>query len=624
MADFGQTKEVHGSQHSQSGTLTWAAPEQNDSHYDPLRADMWGAGCIVYFLLTSLNPFVDDNYTRESPISAEKAVEKHTFPGWPRLHLPRFQEHPTRRIPGDQIIVRDASNEANHFLMNLIVRDPLIRMSVHRALQHPWICKTTPLESALRAGDLTLSRLLACHDPRYGQVWDDSPPDDVRQIILRFAAANGHRHIVAAALPTIPTQWTLAAQVPGWPNIPHSLIGAAQNGHLDIVKDILLFNRVAAGNVSGEILVKALVAALQAGHHHVVSLLVRRVPSDLLFTSSIRKDVVSYGDRSIMAAIVEPYIEFWRHLPPWPKSSRSFRRMVLAVARAGRIDNLQFLISHLPPWPLAIESEVLMMAARSGHDHILQLLLERCPAELRTDPLLLPNLLNRAAAGGHIAAVEYLVKCGALPAREAIAAAVSRNYRAVVQLLLKALIADGSPRSIDIARSTITTAIAHCDLSLLQWHNSPSLTHVSDIHKAALHGDLAVVAFLLTQDWPTRDTHAAALVGAAEGGHTDIIEYLYTQGLDITNPEPWCRAAQNGHSSVLQLLLRYGETNRATMTDAVGLAVSAGHIGVVVLLLSRGAVWNGSCEPLMGTVVAAFASGVARPEIGAAASRRYF
>lgn len=96
------------------------------------------------------------------------------------------------------------------------------------------------------------------------------------------------------------------------------------------------------------------------------------------------------------------------------------------------------------------------------------------------------------------------------------------------------------------------------------------------------------------------------------------------RGLDISKPQPWYAAARKGNLAMLLLLLRYGNPGRAVLKEVVRLAVSAGHLGVVVFMLHMGVMWTGPCEPVMSTVLAAFAPGATRPEIGAPASIRGF
>lgn len=226
---------------------------------------MWGAGCVVYFLLTSLNPFLSEN--DKSPTAA---VEKYTFPDWPRRSLSWFQICENTPFKGGQILVREATFEANDFLSKMIVRSPSRRISVYAALQHPWICNTTPLESALRQGDIPLSRRLAGRDPRYGKTWADPLPIDVIHVILRFAAANGHAGLLAHVLQQHlrrtygfpePLHWP---HLVDWPNTSHSLIGAAKSGHVGIVNRLLQCPWFHSRERSGEVLFQALQASIQA------------------------------------------------------------------------------------------------------------------------------------------------------------------------------------------------------------------------------------------------------------------------------------------------------------------------------------------------------------------------
>ncbi|KAL0638999.1 Protein kinase protein rad53 [Maublancomyces gigas] len=630
VADFGQTKTIEGSYNSTSGTRAWAAPEQSTPNYkEPV--DMWAAGCVVYFLLTSLTPFVSDH--DQSPIAI---VQAHTFAAWPRVPRNKFQLHCTQRIPGDQIIVRGVSNAANDFLNNLIVREPTSRMPVYTALRHNWICNTTPLESALQRGDLPLSRLLARLDFRYQHVWADPLPGDVSEVVLRFAAANGHRDLAALVLQTIPADYS-PPLLTNWPNTSHALIGAAKIGNLAIIDLLLNSDWYVRQDVSGLVLQHAAEAALLAGHNHVLLVLMPRIPLRVACGARFSGLIAGHSDRIILLAVIDRYKQYSVCLLSGvvsfgvnigggsPAYQHWFPTMLLSAARRGNIANLQLLLSDPPSSPLQIADQVLQTAASLGYLPIVRLLLEHFPTEIGVTTARLDAGLNNAVVTGHVDVVQYLLARGALPCSTAIGEAVWQNHKGVMRLLTRVLIHENTSPRVSTARRVSDEAIAHCDLWRLRWPETSPLNWISNIHKAAATGDLQVVQFLLQLNHPPEERNvllSAALVGAAEAGQTRIVQYLHTAGIDIKNPEPWCRAAYNGHVAVLELLLGCGKPPATVLAEAVRLAVKAGHIGVVILLLDHGAVWNGPAEPVLIGVLAAFARGRALPQIGAPASRR--
>lgn len=630
MADFGQTKQLEGSYHTPTGTRDWAAPEQLTRNYDPT-IDMWGVGCVVYFLLTSLNPFVTEADKSLAPI-----IQRHTFPSWPRLPLYKFQEWPNRKVPGDQILVRGAGNAANDFLNKLILRDPTGRMQVYQALLHRWVYDIPPLESALQRGDLRVSRLLARYDHRYRGVWAEPLAETTWQVILRFAAANGHHDLVSTALEHLSAGYSFTANLPGWPDLPPALVGAARSGDCDIINRLMNSARLATEETSGSSMEQAIWAALVAGKLEVIDTFGYRTVSCVASKGRLSKYIAGYGHPQQLRDAISVYRG--HHIPAsslpvqcstWGDGLMypyCYPTMLLATARVGNVENLKCLLSDPPSQPLSISYSVFQMAARMGHCDIIQILLEHYyPGAITNTYGLLRVLFHTASSYGKRAVAEFLLEHGALPSRDNINTAASGNNSAVVQVLLKGLINDDSPQSIDLAHQCALSAIGHCDLWLLRWLHTQSPNPALDIRTAAGFGNLAVVKYLLHQAPPYRPSPAlisAALVGAAEVGNVQIVQYLLTCGIEVGAAEPWLVAATNGHVEVLQLLLGCGLPARNVMNQAARLAARANHIGVVVLVMHHGAMWNGDCDPVVRAVVSAFGSGGELPEIGAAASRR--
>lgn len=627
MADFGQTKHLDGSYHTPTGTRDWAAPEQRTHNYGPT-IDMWGVGCVVYFLLTSLNPFV----TGDDESSA--TIQRHTFPSWPRLTRDKFQEGRNRKTPGDQILVRGVGNAVNDFLNRLIVLDPAGRMPVYQALLHRWIYDIPPLESALQHGDLRLSGLLARYDDRYRCRWAEPLTETTWQVILRFAAANGHHNLVSTALEQLTAGYSFTCNLPGWPDLPPALVGAARSGDCDTINRLMSSTCLATEETSGPSMEQAIWAALVAGKLGVIDTLGYRTVSCIASNTQLSKYIAGYGHPQQLRDAISVYrghdvpdllpvqCSVWGDGLMYPCC---FPMMLLATARVGNIENLKCLLSDPPSRPLSINHNVFHMAARMGHCDIVHTLLEHYPGGIRYTFKLLQELFHTAAYYGKLVVAELLLEYGVLPSRTDINTAISRNNNAVVQVLLKGLIIDDSPQSIDLAHQCAISAIAHCDVWLLRWLHTRSPNPGLDMRKAARFGNLAVVKYLLHQAPPYRPSPAlisAALVGAAEVGNVRIVRYLLTCGIEVGAADPWLVAATNGHVEVLELLLGCGPPERNVLNQAARLAARANHIGVVILVMHHGAKWNGDCDRVVRAVVSAFVSGGQLPEIGAAASRR--
>jgi ankyrin repeat protein len=96
-----------------------------------------------------------------------------------------------------------------------------------------------------------------------------------------------------------------------------------------------------------------------------------------------------------------------------------------------------------------------------------------------------------------------------------------------------------------------------------------------------------------------RDRRMAPLYWAAAKKHLTLAAALIENGADVNaKVESWyrntplLRAAENGHSEMLRLLLDAGADNGAVSTDgytAVGLAAGNGHLAALKLLVSAGA-----------------------------------
>ncbi|KAL0639016.1 hypothetical protein Q9L58_001897 [Maublancomyces gigas] len=559
VADLGQTKQFLGSYNTTSGTRAWAAPEQSSPNYNK-SVDMWGVGCVVYFLLTSLNPFREDNHQPPDAI-----IEKYKFPSWNRVHRDSFQNISHWQKNGDKIIVRGVSNSANNFLNNLIVRDPAGRISAYAALQHNWICDTTPLED-----------IYTSHTP------------------------------------------------PGWPNTSHPLIGAAQGGHLEIVNYLLKSGVIPKSEISGEILLLALQAALQAGHHQIESVLLQLVPPIMVRTHLFSAIIAGYKDCATLITTIEQYKD--------KSTSRSglvrvdvdclgyrlfFPTMLSSAMETGNIDNIRHLLSDPPSRLELVKPNIFETAVSIGRRDVVQLLVQSYEKELKITRNLLKGNLSVAVRNGHLGVVQYLLSFGALPDRGSIEKATLEKNKALVQLLIKALIHNGSPQNIETAQELALRAIPLCDVWLLTNRD----LNISD---AANGGDLEVVRYLLPGGRPhsgPTNLQTMALVGATMGGHIDIVRYVCSEGIDLTSREPWDVCAQTGHMKVLEFLLQCGQPDRGVLDQAMGIAAKAGHLDVVMVLLNNGAWWNGLCDPLIGSVLAAFKNR-GRTVIGAQAISR--
>ena len=73
---------------------------------------MWSLGVLLYVVLAGELPF-DNNYLSQQILSADVQFRS---PVWKTI-----------------------SNEAKDLIKKLIVKDPSKRLTIHQALQHPWV-----------------------------------------------------------------------------------------------------------------------------------------------------------------------------------------------------------------------------------------------------------------------------------------------------------------------------------------------------------------------------------------------------------------------------------------------------------------------------------------------------
>lgn len=295
--------------------------------------------------------------------------------------------------------------------------------------------------------------------------------------------------------------------------------------------------------------------------------------------------------------------------------------MLTAAMENGKIENLKYLLSDPLARQMLLKANIIYQAARIGRVDVLQLLLESYTSELRITHSDREQALDIAVEEGYLEVVRYMLDRAVRPRRDTVERAVFQKNRALVQLLLTALIQENSEASIAIAREWALRAIPSCNVEILRWlDNLPSsvglpsptgevLSRGPDISDAADAGDLDVVRYLLRNKQPYSmpiTLRSMALIGAIKGGHLHIIKYLCSGGVDLTAREPWRVAARKGRVPALKLLLRYGKPSKGVMDQMLGSAAKAGHLDAVMLLLSYGALWIGPCHPTIGSVLAAF------------------
>lgn len=138
LADFGFAMKLkHRNDNScrtPCGSPSYMAPEIICKRAYGMAVDMWALGCITYFLLGGYPPFHSDN-----PEKILRLVVKSTYEC-----LPKQWSH--------------VSVEAKEFISSLLIKNPSERMTVEKALSHPWL-DCTPRDLRNNQLDSNLERM---------------------------------------------------------------------------------------------------------------------------------------------------------------------------------------------------------------------------------------------------------------------------------------------------------------------------------------------------------------------------------------------------------------------------------------------------------------------------------
>lgn len=516
--------------------------------------DLWAVGCVVYFLLTQLNPFSDPK--RLVP-DLGSALARHTIPCWPRVTRTRFLKL-TECDRGHYIIVPDASFEVNRFLLALITPTPRLRPTAKQALQHAWInpARISLIDLAKRTGSTPLVDLV-------------SKSGVLRQTLvykLRVAAAGGDLTRVNSILKNarggrmLDDSGSIAIEP-----LP-ALVGAAAAGHGLVVTRLLQQLSYRNSSVQTDVTTAACQRALVGRHRAVADQLWPLVRDRVDFN-----DTASHGLEFAKAAAAFGHSDFLhrlkRHIKPQLVSTSApyYAAMTMEAARHGNISNLETLLDARPH--VSPPDDTLLAAVSAGHLQVVEVLfkLDFVPTErslLPTAVCVLSEALSLAAAGGHLSILQYLVNRGVAPTGPAIAAAIAaaaqHDQTECIQWLVPAL---RQTCWRPVFAAIPPTAIPHCTLELWKQHRRPAELR-GHVRSAARLGRTDLVMWLLEQIHGDVEceggTIREALMGAAEAGNTEMI----------------------------QLLVNRGVTD-ADVRVALETAFAAGKVGAVVMLLMQ-------------------------------------
>jgi serine/threonine protein kinase len=132
IADFGFSKAVSvgALTNTLCGSTNYASPELlSGKGYDPIKADVWACGVILYAMLTGRLP-----WTKSRPQDIREQIKSGDY------------ETPT--------FLSDSSRDLIH---RLICVDSQERITIEEALSHPWLMNSNKAPSKLQRGNATVS-----------------------------------------------------------------------------------------------------------------------------------------------------------------------------------------------------------------------------------------------------------------------------------------------------------------------------------------------------------------------------------------------------------------------------------------------------------------------------------
>lgn len=402
----------------------------------------------------------------------------------------------------------------------------------------------------------------------------------------------------------MPPDYIFDASIPDWNTVP-SLVGAATYGDSRTVG--LLLTKLPVAEKRNGIHLQAFQAALLGKHVAVVgSLWPRFEVVEFVWVDKLKLEIASFGDGDLLLRAINVLTRYNSRgvlIGPTVEPSAyeaHFVAMVACAAERGNINNIKSFWNSRPSDDPAFLNAALQRAVSAGHAALVDLLLPRYEClGIDAQDHFFSKVLGVASRLGRLEIVKFLVLWGVVPDARAIKAAIGSKSTAVFQYLIGDLRNTYGKTAAQIKEHIPSEAVPHCHKELLHWlwgnpagRYNPDL--VSHLRSAAHLGNLDAVEWLLDG---VMQMHAEALgealVGAAEGGHVEIVKFLIQKGVNTNIIGGWKAAAAGGYIEVLEIFLARNPTpSGRVLESALNAAVGCGHFGTTLQLLCAGAPVN--------------------------------
>jgi len=106
------------------GTPEYMAPEMYQSRFAPYdrAVDVWAMGCVVYIMLCGWHPFQD----QENPAKQQQNILYDDL---------------------SSLAEEEISDNAKHFIMKMLDKNPNKRWTIPQILEHPWLCANATFDN---------------------------------------------------------------------------------------------------------------------------------------------------------------------------------------------------------------------------------------------------------------------------------------------------------------------------------------------------------------------------------------------------------------------------------------------------------------------------------------------